>query len=227
MPDVLKNVWEDTPARFFDMTEYELRKHLRESCGPEQREFSLLTKIRIAFWEEYERAARAGERMFNQNLFRGVCRNNIYWDTYRKYPGLLAWVVCPLAGYLLQRKELEFLAEERMLEVMGVSAVKPDGKVDSRLAKVQFEMYQTIQDRNHGPVVQKVQSEQKSVNVNVNSQQNAEESANTIALITDVSELDRRIEEVRKKRAALREIKTIEVDQNRLMRPDLEVVDEK
>lgn len=227
MPPILRTVWEDTPASYSEMTEYELRKMLREKVGPQQKDFSLLLKARIAFWEEYERAARSGERMVQTRLYMGVCQVQIYWELYRKYPGLLAWIICPLAGYLLQRKELEFLADERMIEIMSVSAVKDDGKVDSRLAKVQFEMYQTIQDRNHGAVTQKVQSEQKSVNVNVNSTQNEEEASRTIALITDVSELDRRIEAVRQKREALRTVKTVEVNQQRLMRPDLEEVPEK
>lgn len=108
-----------------------------------------------------------------------------------------------------------------MVEVLSVSPVRDDGKVDSRLAKVQVEMYQILQDRIYGSVTQKISSEQKNLNVNVNSNQSSEDSARTIALITNVEELDRRIKLIQEKRRALQTIaQPIEVNQQKLMRPD-------
>jgi hypothetical protein len=173
LPARMRELWDECPKEYWDKNEYELRTEVRKQCGPMQREFSLLTRVRITFWEEYERAARAQERMIITHLFKGVCRNDLYYNLFKKYPALFAWMVCPLAGYLLQRKELEFLAEERMVEVLSVSAVKnnEDGtfRCDSRWAKIQVEMYQLLQDRIYGAVTQKISSEQKSVNVNVHT----------------------------------------------------------
>lgn len=217
----MKELWDEAPEQYWDLTEFQLRTEVRRECGPMQKDFSLLTRIRINFWNEYERAARVPEVMNHFHLWHGVCRADIYYNLFKKYPALYAWMVCPLAGYLLQRKELEFLAEERMVEVLSVSPVRDDGKVDSRLAKVQVEMYQILQDRIYGSVTQKISSEQKNLNVNVNSNQSSEDSARTIALITNVEELDRRIKLIQEKRRALQTIaQPIEVNQQKLMRPD-------
>lgn len=221
----MRELWDESPVEYWDKSEYELRTEVRKQCGPMQKDFSLLTRIRIAFWEEYERAARSQEMVISTNLFKGVCRNDVYFNLFGKYPALFAWMVSPLAGYLLQRKELEFLAEERMIDVLSVSPVKvlDDGsfRCDSRWAKIQVEMYQILQDRIYGSVTQKISSEQKSVNVNVNSNQNADESTRTIALITNVEELDRRIKAIQDKRTALQTIaQPIEVNTQKLIRPD-------
>jgi hypothetical protein len=205
----------------WDLNEWELRTKVKDQTGPVARDFPTLVRLRLSFWEEYERAAREMVPMQLTNLYRGVCRNDVYWKLFEKYPALLPWVVCPLAGFLLQRKELEFLAEERMVEVLSVSPVKDDGKVDSRLAKVQLELYQTLQDRIYGSAIQKMESQQKNVNVNVNSNQTHEEAKATISLITNMDELDRRIKAIQEKRLALQTIaQPLEVNTQKLMRPD-------
>jgi hypothetical protein len=227
--DSLKRIEQTPQSVYLEMTEAELRKEVRRQtvddgkCG-----MSMCVRARIVFWEEYERAARAQETMNSRILHRGIARPHVYWGLFERFPALLPWIICPITGYLLQRKELEFLAEERMIEIMSVSAVKEDGKVDSRLAKVQLEMYQMIQDRNHGPVVQKVQSEQKNLNVNVNTDQTADQVSETINMITDVEQLRLRIEEVKKKREALSVFASpITINQQKLMRPDIIVADER
>lgn len=175
-----------------------------------------MVRARIAFWEEYERAAKAHEKMELRHLYTGVCRAQVWWQLFQLYPAFPAWIVTPLAGYLLTRKELEYLGEERMLEIMSAPSTGPDGRVDARLAKVQFEIYQDLQDRIHGPVIQKVQSEQKNLNVNVNTEGSPEQ----VQLITNPDELARRLEEVRKKREALSAIHTpVQIDQQRLVQP--------
>jgi hypothetical protein len=201
---------------------------LRKEIGERHWDMALFIRLRIAFWEEYERAAHAKEVMLMPALYAGSVRPHVYWLLFQRHPALIAWMICPIAGYLLQRKELEFLAQERMVELMSISAVREDGSVDSRLAKVQYELYESTLDRVHGPVVQKVQSEQKSVNVNVNSTQNEDAAARTIALITDVEELKRRIEEVRKKREALSDIgHPVTIDQQKLIQPAIIAEDDR
>lgn len=228
MPAPLIQKWSEIPADLLDLTEVQLRHVIREQTGPMQKEMPLLVRVRLAFWEEYERAARAHEKMEQQRMYMGVCRNDLYFKLYDKYPALLAWVICPLAGYLLQRKELEFMAQERMIEILAVSAVRDDGRLDSRWGKMQVEIYGLLQDRIYGGVTQKIQSEQKSVNVNVNSNQTQEEAAKTIGLLTDTEEIDRRIAAVKAKRLAMQTIaQPIEIDQQKLMRPDVIEIEKK
>jgi hypothetical protein len=224
MPDQLIEFWnEKVDPIYVIQNEYQLRRAVRTYTGDAQIHVGMLVRARIAFWDEYERAARAGERMQPVELYRGVCRAQQYYQLLESIPPLLPWIICPLASYLYERKELAFLAQERMLEVLAETPVKPDGKVDSRLAKVQFEIYRELQDRVHGPVIQKIQSEQKNLNVNVDASSGSQIGQQAIGLITDVGELDRRIADVKARREALQNVPQPAqvIDQQKLMRPDM------
>jgi hypothetical protein len=227
LPLKFRELWAKVDPRYLEMTELQLRAELRRNTGPLQEDMPLLIRMRIAFWEEYERSAilvqngAPADNAFDiRRIIRIAGRGQSYWACYDRYPALLPWVLCPLAGIFLERRELEFLAQERMFEILANPAVKPDGKTDSRLAKIQFEIYRELQDRIHGPVVQKIQSEQKNLNVNVEA--NAEQASRAIGMITDVSELDRRIAEVRQKQEALKTLpQPVVIDQQKLMlQPD-------
>lgn len=204
-----------------EKNEDELRQELKAQAG--ERTFAVLVKLKIKFWDEYESAVALEKPLRVYELSRGVCQQSSYYTLFDKFPGLFAWVASPLTDFLTARKQANFFAEERMLDILSISAVKSDGKVDSRLAKAQIELYLALQDRLHGGVTQKIQTEQKSVNVNVHSTQTAEDAAKTIGMITDVGELERRIVAIKAKREALRTLiaAPIEVNPQKLMRPDL------
>jgi hypothetical protein len=222
LPPRLLEYWKSCPKEFTEMNELTLRKTLRSECQMDAftNSFSLLTKVRITFWEEYERAARVPEQMVVQKMYMGTCRSEVYYKLFDRHPALIAWVICPFAGFLLQRKELEFLAEERMVEVLSAKPIGDDGKVDSRLAKVQLELYGVLQDRLYGAVTQKIESQQKNLNVNIDAA-TTESAARTISLITNVDELDKRIQAIQEKRKALQQVvQPFEINQQKLMRPD-------
>lgn len=206
------------PEECWSQTEYHLRTQVRNQLNNSQEGISLVNKLRIAFWDEYERAAREQDYMHFKKVHGGICKAEVCIGLFKSMPVLLAWITSPLAGYLMNRKELNFLSEERMVEIMSVSAVRHDGRLDARAARVQVELYLALQDRIHGPVIEK--SETKSVNVNVNSTQTPSEAAGTIAMITDMEELDRRLQAVRAKTQALKTVpQPIEVNTAKLMKP--------
>jgi hypothetical protein len=222
-PPLFKEIYDGINPKYKEWNEYELRKEVRIQCNDDMEIFRIVTRIRLAFWKEYERAARAGVGMSDGVMIRTVCKKETLYNLLQSMQALSAWIVCPIIGFLLARKELEMFAQERMLEILSVSAVRADGKVDSRLAQVQANAYENLQNRIYGAVTQKIQSEQKSVNVNLSGHSQGAQKA--IGEITDIAEIERRIQTIQEKRKLLQTVpQPIEVDTARLINPDREKV---
>lgn len=222
LPKSFKKLYDDAPAEMKSWTEGRLYKEVSAKMNATAGHLGLARRIRISFWEEYDRAAKEREKMDIARIQKHVGRQAVLCNFMEENPLLILWIVCPLAHYLLQRKEIEYLAHERMIETLSVSAVQSGGRVDANLAKIHLEMYKTICDRLYGSAVQKTQTETKAVNVNMNSQQNITQDTQTVNLITDVKEIDRRIKEIQSKREELQSGggHPVDVNMQKLMHPE-------
>jgi len=223
LPKFIREFIDLAPEELKDKPERHIKKALTEAIGRDHFEdMHMMRLLRINFWEEYDRAAKRREIMLWPNVTHNICHMQVAKRLLVNYPMFVLWIICPLSGYLLQRKQLEYIAQERLLEILSVSPVQENGKVDSRLAKVQVEIYQNIQDRLYGGIVQKI--DQKQLNVNVNG--DIPETDQSIKLMSSVEEIDRRIEAIKKKREALQSGNSnpIELDTQKLIQP-MKIID--
>lgn len=157
--------------------------------------------FRLAFWTEFNTSKDMDKPFSMQRVMSGVCSPFYYKHTILKKPRLLAYIAYPPTNYLLFMKNMLYKGQQRMSEIMKVSAVKEitqivDGKevtkteVDMKLANLQIKTFALLDNRVKGAIVQRVKVEQKNLNVNVDATTMLE------ATPTSVIDIDRELRAV-------------------------------
>lgn len=108
VPYAMVQYIEKIPPELFEMTETELEqycypKHRRQDTkgtrnAPES-VYQTDTKLRLAFWNEYERAVTVGRRMQAQFIFGQTIHSQNFYKRVCSDPKRLAWVICPPGDY--------------------------------------------------------------------------------------------------------------------------------
>lgn len=156
------------PDGVFSMTE----KELKERLGSD-RPSPVDKRVRIAFWQEYEAAAREHRAMDLTTMMDGT--GGVSWPAYRESlcldSNLLAWFMKPPASYALAMKEVHELGLDRLREIMTLpikTTKTVKGKkvevVDHKIALLILSAYKLVDMRQHGAFTQKM------VNLNFESQ---------------------------------------------------------
>lgn len=138
--------------------------------------------FRLSFWTEYNTSKDMGTKFSMQRAMSGVCSPFYYKNTILKKPRLLAYIVYPPTNYLLFMKNMLYKGQQRMRDIMKVSAVqeievedKKTGKmitkteVDMKLANLQIKTFALLDNRVKGAIVQRVKVENKNLNVNIDA----------------------------------------------------------
>jgi hypothetical protein len=161
------------PPRFLKMTETQLRKEVKPD--------DVLCRLKLTFWDEYQRAQDAKRMIHVTKLLQGTgCTKERFYETILRDPGQVAWMVTPPVDHLIQLRELLDLGLARQREMLLLPFVYKETKVDQQGnvkkirkvdARVMAQVNQAVNvllDRVLGAVMQKVAVQQQSLNVNVN-----------------------------------------------------------
>lgn len=138
---------------FWLLTEQELR----ERVGARPPRVDL--RVKLAFWDEYERAAGAQKPMELVNLTQGS--GAISWDSFRKdllaNNNLLAWFMIPPPGYRMQLREAQSRWLERLMDILELPLVDPKTqKIRADIGALILQAGKLIDLRLMGAVTQKV-----------------------------------------------------------------------
>lgn len=150
-------------------------------------------RLRMAFWLEYERARRKGVTMSASRIWEPSCTDEHFYKAI-KNPMKMGYYLIPPVSYSLACKDLL----DRSIGVLGkiLDEVARCKKIDSRMADIALKIFNQLDARVNGAVVQRV--EQKNLNLNV-----------------DTNKMELTLEDVKKKLAELEhkgpEPKVIEV----------------
>lgn len=144
-------------------------------------------RVRIRFWEEYERAASEQRKMYLGNVVQDTGFPS--WESYavrvEDRPELLLWLMSPPPGYQIQLKEAMEIGMSKLLEILelplrdGVT-----GKINTSVGLLQLQAFKMIDTRLHGAVTQRM------VSVNVN----AEKPKDAVALNMD--EIEKKLKQL-------------------------------
>jgi hypothetical protein len=129
----------------------------------------------------------------------------------------MLWVFTPPVSYAMAMRQILHRGTERLLEIMNLPIKNKEGNVDPRVATLILKAWQLADLRIKGGIVQKMQVEQKSVNVNFNSLESAHQIRDQVQNLElgDLESLERRIEAA--KRDQYRYLKNISPEQKALM----------
>jgi hypothetical protein len=185
-----------------DASEWERRREIKHL-----NEYPMIRKLRQSFWIEFDNALKANRKMAMVNVWGGITLNLSEFNSIISKDHYAAFIFTkPVAKESKERALLE-LAYEQIEEILGTSHLNKDGIMNPASAKLKVEIWKHLDERVHGGVVKQVQvrSEQKSLNVNVNS--SGKDSVPQIE-INKASELKERLKELREQTRDLEAIET-------------------
>ena len=186
-PDSLLNLVGDDPIK--DMALQIPEELLRKTDGElqqMQQPSRVDRRMRLAFWEEYERAACDNRTMDLANCHRNT--GAVSWNAYRTHladnPVVCAWFLSQPAAYKIQVAEAQSVGLGRVMEILELPIMDPlTGRVNVPIAGLILAAWKLIDQRLHGLPTNKT--------VNVNMEANIPKNA-TI----DPTKLDEKLAEL-------------------------------
>lgn len=171
LPESIKENFKQVQNHFLqDLSDESLRKNIRHT-----KEYKLVRKLRQSFWLEYNHAVEAGRKMQMTRIWQGITINSGEFYSVMKKEHFAAFIFTrPLAQNIADMELLE-MGTKRMYDILRASPYrldsegKPTKELNPSTAKVQIDLFKHIDERVRGGVIKKVQvqSDQRSLNVNV------------------------------------------------------------
>lgn len=191
LTSVLERVKNKLP-RTLMMTEREIRNH----CKPDERD----ERVRLSFWDEYNAATASGKKMALQSIICGAVSWETWVTAYEPDNKRMLWIFTPPTSYAVQMRHILYKGTERLLEIMNLPITNKNGDVDPKIATLILKAWQLADMRIKGGIVQRMQVEQKSVNVNFNSEQHVDQLREQVSnlQLEDLETLERRIEKAKR-----------------------------
>lgn len=174
-------------------------RELRKYCSPDTRD----ERVRLSFWDEYNASTSVGKRMSLQSIISGGTSWEVWATAYEPNDRKMLWIFCPPVSYVNAMRHILHRGTERMLEIMNFPMITKDGKVDTKVANLVLRAWQLADMRMKGGIMQKVQIEQKSLNLNLNAEQSVEQARDSLRNyeLEDLEALERRIEKAKREQS--------------------------
>lgn len=166
---------------------------IRRYVSPDDRD----ERVRLAFWDEFNASTAAGKRMSLQSFISGACSWESWVTAYEPNDKRMCWIFTPPTSYASQMRHILHRGTERLLEIMSLPMMdEQTGKVDIRVANLILRAWQLADMRVKGGVMQRLQIEQKSMNLNLSADaavENLRAQVDSMDL-AELESLERRIE---------------------------------
>lgn len=202
-PDSLLNRLPSRLVPIFERVKYKLPKTLlsdektvRRYVDPDDRD----DRVRLAFWDEYNASTAAGKRMSLQAIISGTCSWESWITAYEPHDKRMCWIFTPPTSYVSQMRHILHRGTERLLEIINLPMLTDEGKVDIKIANLILRAWQLADMRVKGGVMQKVQIEQKSMNLNLNAESTVDNLRSQVASmdLQELESLEARIEKAKR-----------------------------
>jgi len=184
----LKELIEGIPLRFWGISEDEVVQETYGSSGPKKTDLHL----RFSLWRLYELARQEfGGKVRIREVCRGICSESYFLEFSEKSPGRLMYIITDPTDAWVEYESMLHIAIPRMREILMMPNIKSKrGQPDHKLMALQFQLFQYLDQRQRGAIVQKIQSQ--SVNVNL------EGKVDDMKKIQSVDEIDQKLAELEK-----------------------------
>lgn len=151
--------------------------------------------LRRNFWKHYSVALATEEPILAIRLYENICSMNYFYNLLKE-PKRVAFIICESVNDKIKAQYLLFLSWPRMKKILSQEpSINPKtGQPDTKLMELQFKLFQYLDARQNGSIIQKHQHDvnQKTLQVNVNAEQQSVTSMTP-------QEIDKRLEELRGK----------------------------
>ncbi len=180
-------------------------KPLRKLCKPTPTD----ERLRLAFWNEYDRAQTLNSDMRIVHIFAGICSKQYFEQYYLSEPVNVAWMLCTPTNYVIALKEMLVRGQDQLRDILEQDVVDEDGKVDVKLGELILKIYTVVENRLKGTTIQRseIRGEIKSVNLQMTGQlpeASASEAGQAVAKALAVGTLEEIEAKLARVRAAQR-----------------------
>lgn len=186
VPASLKQKILAIPAELLMLTEQKLIAQIYKAEPPDDLHYEL----RLAFWEEYEARFEKCEKMSIAKMCRGICHPNYFLHELSLNSAILTFIITEPTITKNRMKYAYHLSLNEMLKTLKrveqVSA--KTGLIDSKLMELKFKIFEYVDQRLHGSLIQR--QETKSINVNVKAE------PEQVGLPATADEIDKRLKEL-------------------------------
>lgn len=192
VPKDLKAAILALPQDLLDMPEIFLERKMWPEGIPKKS--CLENRLRLSFWLEYDRAQAAGGVMHLPAVIYGICSMIFFCGKVMKDEDSLAWLIRPPITYRTAMEELLSMGMDNMREILEAPLQTPGGRFDSKLAAVKFQIFQAIDARVKGAIIQRIDQRSLSVNATFNGTTNGD--TQKIAPPRNISDIDAKLKEL-------------------------------
>ena len=113
--------------------------------------------LRNRFWLEYDHAVTGGfSKMRIEEIIRGVCSFSFFRETFLANAYLVAYLMLPPINFKAKQEETLLYALDKLRAVLDIDAIGPNNQVDTKVIRAQLAIYQILEKRVQGEVMQKV-----------------------------------------------------------------------
>lgn len=187
---------------WFNVPEGKLKSLLRSHESKPYEEDEIL---RSKLWIEYERTHALGLKQINMAMVTsGVCSRDAFHNWVLRSPARVAWLMCVPVNYRARLSEMLYRSQVALQRILQVDPIE-NGEVNMKLAQLQVKIFELLDLRIHGAVVQKHQIEQKTTTQNLNYNVEASSVKDVVKNVEgdNLEALKARYEALEKQRAGL------------------------
>lgn len=157
------------PPELFELTERQLILRTFKAEVPDD----LDSELRISFWDEYNDKFTDMKPMLIENIIKGICSRANFNSVILKNPYRTLYMVTEIS---VIKNRLKHAFHLHLNEMVRIGKMKEEinaktGTTDTKLLDLKFKIFEYLDQRLHGSLIQRTQTqiEQKSVNVNINT----------------------------------------------------------
>jgi hypothetical protein len=191
VPQKMQELMLNVPMEYLEMNEYELENVITPNA--------FVNRVRLAFWQEYERAQGEVRKMNIHNIALSI--GTLDQHIYRIMRDQLsaAWILCPPNSYTIFLDEaLDFGLKRLRDHILTLPLRNPEtGEVDHENANLILKTVAFLDMRKNGAVVQ------KTMNLNLNAtnkdMKEVTKEMNLVDLDKKIQELEERTKRVDKR----------------------------
>lgn len=194
LPTYLQGRYEEIPPELFELSEEEIRKQLFGNEQPDE----TTAKLRIGLWDEYDRVQRYKEpKISMERVCNGVCTHAYFIRKVVPNDARLVWMLHQTSDYNLSLAELHQISLRQMRSIMVLPITDPSGKPNTRLIEIQNKIFQHLDMRFKGAIIQRIDQR----NINLTGQLTEEQTKAAIPPPREetMEDINRRLEAARQK----------------------------
>jgi hypothetical protein len=198
-PDCIQRAMLELPEDLRNKSEGDLREMYKNSS--KQRLTAVDNQIRLSFWLEYDRVQREMlPKMMIGHIVRGIMAYDYFIEYYLKNQFRVAFLTLPPQSYTTRLNEMLDTGLDQIRATLDVPHIVTDSRgretVNTKLLELKFKIMTYVDMRQNGAIAQRVQIEQKNLNVNMKG--DAKDIMKAIEG-TNMAALDKKLAELRRK----------------------------